>query len=711
MTTAEFTAVLLKRNPSLDGDLLRRAHDYSSRVHHGQERQSGDPFIVHCEEVAYILGQLGLDSSTVAAGILHDVLEDSALELSELTREFGEEIASLVDGVTKMAGLRFGSRERAQAENFRKMLLSVVNDVRVIPIKLADRLHNMRTIGYLSKERIERISRETREIYAPLAGRFGMGRIQRELDDLAFRWLEPEEHVELSSRVLATRAQREAYIEEVVRPIRERLVSDEVQAFISGRAKNLWSIYRKMTTRGKRLEEIYDLVAIRIIGRTVGECYRILGIVHTLYTPVHDRFKDYIATPKLNAYRSLHTTVVGPRGEMLEIQIRTEEMHEQAEVGIAAHWAYKEGKPSGEELRQYLVWVRQLLEGNVDLTEGGEFLEALKVDLYQDEVFVFTPRGDLKQLPKGATPVDFAYAVHTDVGHHCAGARIGGKLVSLKRELESGDTVEITTSESAHPSRDWLGTVATSRARSKIRQYLRAKADDESVALGRKIIEREIKRSGAKVKGVSLDDIAQSLGMEGSRELAAAVGRGGLSVSELARKLRPEGAEPVPGIVRSLTRRARTREAGVRIDGIGDIMVSFAKCCQPLPGDQIIGIITRERGISVHTVACPNTFGPTIEEERKIAVEWDVGRTQTFPASFVVTGEPRRSFLADLSKAIESQGVDVTSASMSTENGETVAHFQVVVSNLHRFRKLLRTIERLKGVSSVERRRSPQPTC
>jgi GTP pyrophosphokinase len=705
MTDTEIAQALLEIDPNLSADTVERAHAFAASAHGDQLRKSGDPYLSHGEEVATILARLELDSATVAAGLLHDVLEETDVGPDDLRSQFGDEIFELVDGVTKITGLRFESRERRQAENFRKMLLSVVKDVRVILIKLADRLHNMRTIEYLTEEQIQRIACETRDIYAPLAGRFGMARIQRELEDLAFRWLEPEEHERLIERIDATRAERDAYIEEICAPIRERLAEEGVEATISGRAKHLSSIHRKMVTRGKRFEEIYDLLAIRIITDSVGACYRTLGLVHTLFTPIHDRIKDYIATPKMNGYRALHTTVVGPRGQMVEIQIRTSEMHEQAEVGIAAHWTYKEGGPGDEDLRKRLAWVRQLLEGDVEPAEAGEFLESLKIDLFRDEIFAFTPAGDLKQLPKGSTPIDFAYAVHTDVGNHCAGARVNGRLVPLKYELASGDTVEIVTSESARPSRDWLTLVATSRARSKIRHYIRAQAEGESAVLGRRIMDREIKRMGGEAKAVPLDDVAQSFGFDSAQDLAAAVGRGDVGVAELVRKLQP----PAPrgrGIVERITRKVRRPETGVRIEGVGDLMIQFAQCCQPVPGDHIIGIITRGRGISVHRVDCPNTFGPTVDKEHKIPVEWDVAEGQSFPAGFVVKGDLTKSFLADVSKTIADQGVEVTGASMTTEDGQVVARFVVSVGNLHRLKKLIRTIGGLKGVRSVERRRS-----
>ncbi len=701
-----FAAELRKTDPCLDAELIVSAHETASRAHEAQSRVSGDPYLSHCEEVARILARMKLDTATVVAGLLHDVLEESDLTLAELRREYGDEVAELVDGVTRITGLRLESREREQAEYFRKMLLSVVKDVRVILIKLADRLHNMRTIEFLDEEHIRRISLETRDIYAPLAARFGVARIQRELDDLAFRWLEPEAYRKLSDEVAATRGARDAMIEEFSRPIHERLEEEDVAASISGRVKHLASIHRKMVSRGKSFGEIYDVLAVRMVTGSVGDCYRILGIVHTLYVPVHDRIKDFIATPKLNGYRSLHTTVVGPGGQMVEVQIRTGEMHDEAEFGIAAHWSYKEGRPCDTELAVRLRWVRQLLEGEVDQAEADEFLESLKFDLYSDEIFVFTPRGDLRQLPRGATPIDFAYAVHTDVGNHCAGAKVNGKLVSLRHRLRSGDTVEVMTSEAAHPTRDWLSHVASSRARSKVRHYLREQADGESVALGRRIIDREIKRAGASAKDVSIDDLAQSLGLEGARELAAAVGRGEVVASAVAERLNPE-RDGARGLVGRLTRRVRRPATGVRIDGLSDIMITFAKCCQPVPGDQVTGIVTRGRGISVHRVGCPNTFGPTIDAAHRVPLEWDVRDDQTFPASFVVRGNLTSSFLADVSRAIADEGVEVTGATMSTEDGEAVARFRVEVGNLHRLKRLIRVVQRLKGVASVERRRPP----
>jgi len=705
MTQSEFVRSLIERDPRLDVDLIERAHAFAVRAHEGQTRKSSDPYITHAEEAASILADLRLDTATVAGALLHDVLEETDTTIEELTEEFGEEIAGLVDGVTKITGLRFESREREQAENFRKMLLSVVRDVRVLLIKLGDRLHNMRTIEHLRPDQIERISHETRDIYAPLAGRFGMARIQRELEDLAFKWLEPAAYRDLVKLVAETRDERAASIDELVGPLSERLAAEGIDAPIGGRIKHLMSIHRKMTVRKKRFDEIYDLVAVRIITETMEECYRVFGIVHTLYKPVHDRIKDYIATPKLNGYRALHTTVVGPHGRLFEIQIRTREMHEQAEFGIAAHWQYKEGRPGDEDLKRSLSWVRQLLEGSIDLTEAHEFLEALKIHLYQDEIFVFTPNGDLKQLPRGSTPIDFAYSIHTAVGDSCAGARVNGRLVSLKHELMSGDRVEIVTSDSARPSRDWLATVATSRARSKIRHYLREQVDSESQVLGRKIIDREVKKLGAKAKGISLDDVAQSFGLDGTQELAAGVGRGDITVGELTRKLRPDTGK-AREIVERITRRVRRGDTGIKIDGVGDLMTHFAKCCQPVPGDRIVGIITRGRGISIHRVDCPNTFGPSIDDQHRISVSWDVGDGQTFPAGFVVKGDLSPGFLADVSRAIADQDVEVSAASMTSEDGQAVARFRVYVGNLHRLKKLMKTISSLKGVKCVERRRT-----
>jgi len=709
MDGGEFAAELLRIDPCLDTELVASAHGLAARAHEGQSRVSGDPYLTHCEEVARILAGMELDTATVVGGLLHDVVEETDVTLDDIRREYGPEIADLVDGVTRITGLRLESREREQAEYFRKMLLSVVRDVRVILIKLADRLHNMRTIQFLDEERVRRISLETRDIYAPLAARFGMAMIQRELDDLALRRLEPEAYERLREEIAATRGARDAMIEEFSRPIRKRLDEEGVAASISGRVKHLASIHRKMQRRGKAFGEIYDVLAVRMVTDSVGECYRILGIVHTLYVPIHDRIKDFIATPKLNGYRSLHTTVVGPGGQMVEVQIRTEEMHDEAEFGIAAHWSYKEGRPCDAELSGRLRWVRQLLEGDVEPGDADDFLESLKFDLYRDEVFVFTPRGDLKQLARGSTPIDFAYAVHTDVGNHCAGARVNGKLVSLKHELESGDTVEVLTSDAAHPTRDWLDSVASSRARSKIRHYLRQQADDQSVAIGRRIIDREIKRAGSAARGTSIDDLAQSLGLDGSGELAAAVGRGEIVAESIAERLAPprEGAR---GLVDRLARRVRRPETGVRIDGLSDIMLTFAKCCQPVPGDQITGIVTRGRGISVHRVGCPNTFGPSIDEAHRVPLEWDVRNGQTFPASFSVRGNLTSSFLADVSRAIADEGVEVTGATMSTEGGEAVARFRVEVGNLHRLRRLIRIVRRLKGVASVERRRPSSST-
>ncbi len=520
----EFLASIRGNEHRLDLDVLTLAFQFSAARHEGQKRSSGEDYITHCIAVASILAEIHPDTVSIAASFLHDVVEDSGSTVEEIRQEFGDEIATIVDALTKISRVEIRSLAERQVESYRKLLLSMARDARVIIVKLADRLHNMRTLEHLDRDRQRRIALETKEIYAPLAHRLGMARVRWELEDLAFKFLEPEEYRAVADTIAEKRSEREDLIERMVGPLHEELMDAGLAARVEGRAKHLWSIHRKMQLRQKPYEEIYDVLAVRVVLPSIRDCYHALGVIHNKWTPLTERFHDYIATPKSNLYQSLHTTIFGPGGRLYEIQLRTEEMHRTAELGIAAHWRYKEGT-AGDEVDETLTWFRQVLEWQQETREPDEFLEFLKIDLFQDEIFVFTPNGDLKHLPKGSTPIDFAYSIHTDVGSHCAGARVDGRLVSLKHSLESGSTVEVVTSEAARPSRDWLGLVATSRARSKIRHYLREQADGESIILGRRIIDKELKKLGRSASDVSLDDVAQRFGLDGTQDLAAAVGR------------------------------------------------------------------------------------------------------------------------------------------------------------------------------------------
>src|SRR5690606_38294329 len=611
----------------LDVDLIAKAYAFSERAHTGQQRASGEAYIVHCVEVAKILADLHLDTASIAAGLIHDVVEDTGTPLETMREEFGDEIAHIVDGVTKIGKVQFSSTTEQQVENYRKLLLSMAQDARVILIKLADRLHNMRTLDAMRPDKRRSIALETREIYAPLAHRLGMAQIKWELEDLAFKHLEPEAYRELAAKVAERRKEREEQIEALRKPLEEELKRAGIPCEVYGRPKHLWSIHRKMQKRGKPYEEIYDLMAVRVITDTVANCYHALGIIHNKWTPLQERFHDYIATPKSNMYRSLHTTIFGPGGRLYEIQIRTTEMHRTADYGIAAHWRYKEGQSGGpDEVDETLTWFRQVLEWQQETAEPEEFMEFLRIDLFQDEIFVFTPEGDVKQWPKGATPIDFAFAVHTEVGLHCAGARINGRIASLSKELRNGETVEVMTDPRQRPSRDWLAFVKTARARQKIRHWIRQEEFESSVALGRDLLERELKKARKERPAEDrLEEAARSLNLAGVEHLYAALGRGDLGASASRRGLCPgreAGAARPPSAFERLVERVRGSARGVRIQGLENLMVRYSQCGQPVPGDDVIGYITRGRGISIHRTDCPNILNLSEHPERRVEIQW-----------------------------------------------------------------------------------------
>jgi len=593
-----------------DFSLLKKAYEFSYSAHKDQLRLSGEPYFEHPLRVANILADLKMDLVTICGALLHDVAEDTGVSLEDVSEEFGAEIATLVDGVTKISELKFDSLEVRQAENFRKMIVSMIEDIRVILIKFADRLHNMRTIEHLPERKQIRIARETLDVYAPLAHRLGIGRIKWELEDLAFKVLYPEEFKEIVKRVADRRDERERYIQRITRPIRKELKRFGLEATITGRPKHLYSIYNKMKRRNLPFEEIYDLLAIRIIVKQIEECYFALGIVHSLFTPIHEKFNDYIATPKSNMYQSLHTKVIGPEGKMVEIQIRTEEMHRTAEEGIAAHWRYKEGNVKEDEFDKHLVWLRRVLEWQQDAPGSKEFMEYLRIDLFHDEVFVFTPKGDLFRLPSGSTPVDFAFAVHTDIGYHCLGAKVNRKIVPLNYKLRSGDTIEIITSNSQHPNPDWINFVKTSKARSKIKRWIKDSMFEQSLKLGEDILSKEFKKYRIKVKTQDLDDIAPSYGFTNIKQLFAAIGRGEVSSLSIIHKLEPKKikGDSEERIFRRFLRRPKRTGLGVLVQGMDNLLITFGKCCQPVPGDQILGFITRGRGVVIHRTDCKNMF-------------------------------------------------------------------------------------------------------
>ncbi|MCD6335837.1 MAG: bifunctional (p)ppGpp synthetase/guanosine-3',5'-bis(diphosphate) 3'-pyrophosphohydrolase [Candidatus Latescibacteria bacterium] len=679
-------------NETADLDRIERAYRLSALAHRGQVRKSGLPFVHHGLEVARILAGLHLDSMTLAAGLLHDVVEDTQVPLSQIRNEFGEALALLVDGVTKISELKLQSREIQQAEYFRKMLLSMAKDIRVILVKLADRLDNMRSLQYLAPEKQQRIALETREVYAPLAHRFGIARIKMELEDLSLKALDPEAYEEIKAKVALSLEERERQIDRIRIPLAQELRAHDIEAEISGRAKHFYSIYTKMQHRGKSFEEIYDLMAIRIIVPTVPDCYHALGWVHALFTPVADRFKDFIATPKSNMYQSVHTTVIVPRGQRIEIQIRTPEMHRIAEVGIAAHWRYKEGRTGPDELDHHLGWIRDMVERQHDAMDAEEFMEDLKIELYQDEIFVFTPKGDLKHLPRGATALDFAFSVHTDIGLHCFGTKVNGRMVPIGTPLRSGDSVEILTSPNQKPTPDWLHIVQSSKARSRIKRYLKAESFWDSVRLGREMLGRKLSAREA-----DLLALARKHKLQDTEHLFAAIGSGEIPLSRVTVALSGEKQKPQ----RRLLRRKGVR--AVRIQGMGNMMIRFAECCRPVPGDEITGFVTRGRGVSVHRQDCPNIATMLTDEKRRIEVEWDSGRGNVFVARILVHAVDRRDLLNDITRVIRRMRINIRTSASSVEIDRSVVRFELEVQDLQQLRKLMAEIEAIDSVLTVER--------
>jgi len=712
----DFRTLLERHADRLDLEQIDRALRFSASAHRGQKRVSGEDFIQHSIAVARTLVEQQLDTTSIVSALLHDVVEDSDIRPEDIAREFGPEVANIVDGLTKISSLTFRSSAEQQVENYRKLLLSIAKDARVIIIKLADRLHNMRTLDPLSPEKRARIATETREIYAPLAHRFGMAGIKAELEDLAFKYLEAEDYEALVKQVAARRAEREQMIQRLKVPLDHELQQAGLTwCDITGRPKHLWSIYQKMRRRNKPFDEIYDLMAIRVIVKSVQECYHVLGVIHHNWTPLQERIKDYIASPKSNAYQSLHTTVFGPGGHLFEVQIRTQEMHRTAEYGIAAHWLYKSEGKKGSEIEEHFGWFRQLLELQQDAHTPEEFLEFLKVDLYQDEIFVFTPKGDVKQLPKGATPIDFAFLVHTDVGLRCQGAKVNGRIAPLHRELKNGDTVEVLTGATPRPSRDWLAHVRTARARHKIKAWVRHQEDEEAQGIGHELLAREVKRRrlGAADPEAMLR-AAQSLGLADAALLEVALGRGDVTIVQVIRALYPDLASEEPPEVRpSVIGRVIDRirlGSGIRIQGLSDLLVRYAQCCQPVPGDAVVGYVTQGRGISIHRADCPNLL--TLSGDgRRVEIDWQEAKGEAFAVRLAVSGEDRRGLYADVMQAISQSGTNVKAAELTTKDGTVFSTIVVEVDNRTHLAKVIKTIRKVKGITDVERRDVPAPTA
>jgi guanosine-3',5'-bis(diphosphate) 3'-pyrophosphohydrolase len=694
----------------LDLGLIARAYEFSQVAHAGQKRHSGEDYVTHCLEVAEILADLHLDSVTIASGLIHDVVEDTSATLEDVRAAFGEEVARVVDGLTKIAKVQFRTNTEQQVENYRKLLLSMAQDARVILIKLADRLHNMQTLEHLREEKRRRIAMETREIYAPLAHRLGVATIKWELEDLCFKFLEPEAYKILVNNVAEKRKEREDLVERLRKPLERDLLDAGITCEVTGRPKHLWSIYRKMEKRSRPYDEIYDLMAIRVIVDTVTDCYHALGIIHNRWTPLQERFHDYIATPKSNLYRSLHTTIFGPGGRLYEIQIRTREMHRTAEYGIAAHWKYKEdAKGGGNEVDETLTWFRQVLEWQQETKEPEEFMEFLRIDLFQDEIFVFTPQGDVKQLPKGASPIDFAFAVHTEVGLRCSGAKVNGRISPLSKELRNGDTVVILTDPKQRPSRDWLAFVKTARARNKIRQWIKQEEFDSSVRLGREFIEREVRKARrGRVSDERFQVAAKALEFPDIDHLFAALGRGDVGPSLVFKELWPDAPEPEvtrpPSAFERLVSRVRGKTPGVRIQGMENLMVRYSQCCQPVPGDDVIGYITRGRGVSIHRVDCPNVLNLADHPERRVEIEWEAEAGERFFVRLEMEGTDRRGLVADIANMVTQTNTNIKSVNIQAEELGMRGEFVVEVENLDHLKRVVNAVRRVKGVISVERR-------
>jgi len=699
------------RHPKSDLSLIQKAHRLAEQAHDGQTRRSGEPYIVHPLAVAAIVAELGLDDLTVAAALMHDAVEDTGLSLETLALECGADVASIVDGVTKLDRLSFDSKEAQQAATMRKMLVAMAKDWRVLIIKLADRLHNMRTIAAMPEWKQRRTAQETLDIYAPLAHRLGIQEIRWQLEDLAFATLHPRRYSEIDQMVATRAPERDIYLAQVLEAVRERLADLHIQAEVSGRPKHLWSIYEKMVVRGKEFDDIYDLVGIRVLVDTEKDCWAALGSIHAIWSPVHGRFKDYINTPKFNLYQSLHTTVVGPQGKPLEVQIRTREMHHRAEFGIAAHWGYKEKASTAE-----IAWLQRIVDWQQDTPDPAEFLETLKLDLEQDEVYVFTPKGKVITLPAGATPVDFAYAIHTEVGHRCIGAKANGRLVPLDSQLRSGDTVEIFTSKvpSAGPSRDWLKIVATPRARNKIRQWFSRERREDAIENGREELGKALRKEGLPVQKLAASQalvrLAESLHYSDLEALHAAIGDGHVSARSVAQRLAREvrggdSDEQLPTTAQQPRRVGRRQAAGVYVEGLDDLMIRLSRCCTPVPGDEIIGFITQGRGVSVHRTDCANALSLSVQRgERVIDVEWDTDRVGVFVVAIEVVALDRSRLLADVTRILAEQHVNIlSSASQTGADRVSRMRFEFELADPAHLDSLLGALKRIDSVYEAYR--------
>jgi GTP pyrophosphokinase len=698
-------------HPEARIDLIKKAYLFSERMHQGQTRRSGEPYFVHPVEVATLIADMKLDVPSITTGLLHDTVEDTLTDLEQIEKEFGSEIAGLVDGVTKISKINFKTREERQAENFRKMIIAMARDIRVILVKLADRTHNMRTLAYLSEQKQREIAEETLEIYAPLAHRLGIYWLKSDLEDNALRALHPEIYGELKQAVAKKKAARERYIAEVIDILQQKLKEAGIAAEVYGRPKHFFSIYQKMQRQNLLFDQIYDLVAFRILVTSVRECYEALGVVHSHWKPVPGRFKDYIALPKANMYQSLHTTVIGPYGERMEVQIRTQEMHRIAEEGIAAHWSYKEDRRGLEEAQRF-AWLRQLVEWQQQLKDPQEFLHTVKEDLFTEDVYAFTPKGDLYSFPQGATVLDFAYRVHSEVGNHCAGARANGRLVPLRYQLQNGDTIEIITSAQQTPGKDWLKIVSTSKAKARIRQWVKAQQRERSVALGRELLERELARHHLDLamvrKSGAFNSTLATLGFKEEETLFAALGYGQITVGGVMAHFIPQPEEARGQIADAIEleklkpKPVEESTNSVRVGGIGDVLVRFGRCCNPLPGERIRGVITRGKGVTVHTSECQRLLES--DPQRHIEVSWENGSDYLRPIKIEVLCEDRPGLLAAMSKTISEAGLNISSADVRTLPDRRARDiFEVMVGTAKDLDQVMRNLSKVRGVMKVSR--------
>ncbi|MDB2098375.1 RelA/SpoT family protein [Clostridium paraputrificum] len=711
---------------NVDIDIIEKAYNFASEAHKSQKRESGEPYIIHPIDVAEILAELGMDTNTIAAGLLHDVLEDTDCTYKEMSDMFNEEIASLVNGVTKLGKIEYKSKQEQQADNVRKMLLAMAKDIRVIIIKLADRLHNMRTLKFMPKEKQKLKAKETLDIYAPLAHRLGMSKIKWELEDLSFRYLHEEEYYDLVRQIAEKRVEREAYISSIIDDLYKNLEESGIDSDIEGRPKHFYSIYRKMVNKNKTIEQIFDLTAIRILVNSVKDCYGVLGIVHTIYKPIPGRFKDYIAMPKPNMYQSLHTTVIGPQGKTFEIQIRTFDMHKTAEYGIAAHWKYKEGDAGEDKEKGFekkLAWLRDMLEWQKETSDAEEFMEGFKIDLFSDEIFVFTPKGVVINLASGSTPIDFAYRIHTDVGNRCIGAKVNGKIVPLDYKLKTGEIIEIITSQSAKgPNMDWLNIAKSNQAKSKIKSWLKKAKKDENINKGKELLEKELRKQGVILseitKGDSYERLAKRYNLHNSDDIYAAVGVGSISASAFVSRLKEENLgdkvkqsdeEIAKNIEEHIAKSDRVNKKegnyGITVKGESNLMIRFARCCNPVPGDEIQGYITKGRGVSVHRTDCSNLKSLIAYDPNKVVdVSWGMSKGASYVAEVRVKSDDRMGVLSDIMKVITDSGLHLNALNANSAKGnEALINIKVKIDSIEQLRELMKKIRRLKGVTDVFR--------